>query len=815
MTTLLVALGVLAVLGALAYHRASLITWTVAVGLLLAGYGFATDTTPTFGWFLFVVLALALNFRPLRRRLVSDRLLGWFRSVLPPMSDTERIAIEAGTVWWDKELFSGRPDWQKLVDYAKPELSPEEQAFIDGPVEELCKMLDDWKITAELNDLPKEAWDHIKKHRFFGMIVPKEYGGLEFSALANSTVVMKLSTKSGSAGVTVMVPNSLGPAELLVHYGTQAQRDHYLPKLARGEEIPCFALTSPWAGSDAGAIPDTAIVCKGTWKGKEVVGLRVSWDKRYITLAPVATVLGLAVRAYDPDRLLGDRHDLGITCLLLPTDTPGVEIGARHAPLNAAFMNGTTRGKDVFVPMDYVIGGQPMLGKGWMMLMNCLSAGRAISLPALGTGAGKLAARMTGAYARVRKQFRTPIGKFEGVEEALARIAAHTYRMDAARMLTAAAIDQGEKPSVLSAILKYHCTEGYRRTINDAMDIHGGRGVIMGPSNYLARPYQAIPVSITVEGANILTRSMIIFGQGAIRCHPFLLAEMEAAADKDAERGAIEFDRALFAHVGFTISNAVRALWMGLTGARFVSVPESGHPAEQYYRQFTRMSAAFAFVADVGLLLLGGEMKRKEKLSARYGDILSHLYMGSAMLKRWEDTGRPGDDAPLLEWACQESLAIIQERMEEILRNFPSSLLGSILKRMVLPYGRSYRMPSDRLGHAAASVLLAPGEARDRLTRGAYVSRDPQDICGRMEHALELTLRMEPIEAKIYKELKLRITPNNFDEVIAKALAAHVIEESQARLLREAQAAIFKAISVDEFEPAAGAAASMPRAINQ
>lgn len=807
MTTLLMTFAVLAVLGLLAYRGAPLIVWTVVIGLMIGAWQTWTGVTPSFAWFLFVVFGVLLKFTPLRRRLISDHLLVWFRKVLPPMSDTERTALEAGTVWWDKQLFTGRPDWRQLVDYPKPELSAEEQAFIDGPTEELCKLLDDWQITHELYDLPPAAWEHIKKHRFFGMIIPKEYGGLGFSALAHSTVVMKLSTRSGSAGVTVMVPNSLGPGELLLHYGTTAQKDHYLPRLARGEEIPCFALTSPWAGSDAGAIPDTAVVCKGTWQGQQVVGLRVTWDKRYITLAPVATVLGLAVRALDPDGLLGGQRDLGITCLLLPTSTPGVEIGARHNPLNAAFMNGTTRGKDVFVPLDYVIGGQPMLGKGWMMLMNCLSAGRAISLPALGTGAGKLTSRMTGAYARVRKQFRIPIGRMEGVEEAMARIAGYTYRMEAMRMLTACAIDQGEKPSVLSAILKYHCTEGMRRTINDAMDVHGGRGVIMGPMNYLARPYQAIPISITVEGANILTRSMIIFGQGAIRCHPWLLKEMEAASDADQEAGAIAFDKSLFAHVGFTISNAVRALWLGLTGARFTRVPDSGELARYYYQQFSRMSAAFTFLADVGLLLLGGEMKRKEKLSARYGDILSHLYMGSAMLKRWEDSGRPTEDAPLLEWACDESLYEIQDAIEGILANFPSRTLAWLLRPVVLPLGRAYRYPSDRLGHAAASILMTPGEARDRLTRWAYSSRDPQDIYGCMEHALEMTLRMEPIEAKLQKSLRLRITPTNLEEVIAQGLAAQVIDEAQARTLREAQAAIFKAISVDEFPPAAAALA--------
>ncbi|HEY1991280.1 MAG TPA: acyl-CoA dehydrogenase, partial [Gammaproteobacteria bacterium] len=595
------------------------------------------------------VLAVLLNVRPLRRMLITEHLLGWFRKVLPPISETERIAIDAGNTWWDADLFTGRPDWKKLLATPAATLSDEEQAFLDGPVDEFCKSLDDWHITHDLQDLPPEAWDKIRQHRFFGMIIPKQYGGLGFSALAHSTVVMKIGTRSTSAAVTVMVPNSLGPGELLMHYGTEEQKSYYLPRLARAEDIPCFALTGPYVGSDAGALPDIGIVCKGTYKGKETLGFRVSWDKRYITLAPVATILGLAFKAYDPEHLLGEKEDLGITLALIPTDLPGVEIGTRHNPLNAAFMNGPTRGKDVFIPFDCLIGGTQYIGKGWMMLMNCLSVGRAISLPALGTGAGKHASRVTGAYARVRKQFRVPIGKFEGVEEALARIGGLTYRMDAARRLTAGALDRGEKPSVLSAILKYHCTEGMRQVLGDAMDVHGGRGVMMGPRNYLARGYQAVPVSITVEGANILTRSMIIFGQGAIRAHPYLLKEMEAASSEDHAKATVEFDKALFAHIGFTISNAARSLWLGLTSALFTPAPVTG-PTARYYRQLSRMSAAFTFTADVGLLMLGGEMKRKEKLSARYGDMLSHLYLASASLKQYEDQGRPEADLPLVEW---------------------------------------------------------------------------------------------------------------------------------------------------------------------
>src|SRR5579859_2750033 len=689
MSGLVFVLVVIAVLWALAYFAAPLWAWTAAIAAVIWVGGFMCHGQSAMAWIAFAVLAALLNVHPLRRMLITDHLLSWFRKVLPPISETERIAIDAGNTWWDADLFTGRPDWNKLLATPAANLSDEEQAFLDGPVEEFCQSLDDWHITHDLNNLPPAAWEQIRKHRFFGMIIPKQYGGLGFSALAHSTVVMKTSTRSTSAAVTVMVPNSLGPGELLMHYGTEEQKNHYLPRLARGEEIPCFALTGPYVGSDAGALPDTGIVCKGMYKGKETLGFRVNWDKRYITLAPIATLLGVAFKAYDPEHLLGGKEDLGITLALIPTNLPGVEIGRRHNPLNSAFMNGPTRGKDVFIPFDCLIGGTPYIGQGWRMLMNCLSAGRAISLPALSTGAGKHASRVAGAYARVRKQFRVPIGKFEGVEEALARIGGYTYRMDAARRLTVGALDRGEKPSVLSAILKYHCTEGMRQVLGDAMDVHGGRGVMMGPRNYLARGYQAVPVSITVEGANILTRSMIIFGQGAIRAHPYLLKEMEAASSENHTKAAVDFDRALFAHIGFTFSNAARSLFLGLTGAWFVPVPGDA-ATRRYYRQVSRMSAAFTFTADVGLLMLGGDMKRREKLSARYGDVLSHLYLASAVLKQYEDQGRPPADLPLVEWACRDSLYAMQQALEGILRNFPSRTMGWLMRCVVLPLGRPY-----------------------------------------------------------------------------------------------------------------------------
>jgi len=782
----------------LAYHRAPLWLWTAVTAVLLYLLQLDLGSAPAAGWLIFVPLALVLNLRPLRRALISRSVMAWFKRVLPPLSSTEREALEAGTVWWDGELFTGAPDWQRMLEFPSPKLTEAEQAFVDGPVQQFCEMLDEWRITAELNDLPKEAWDFIAEHRFFGMIIPEEYGGLGFSAIAQSQIVMKIATRSTTAAVTVMVPNSLGPGELLLKYGTDAQKDRYLTKLARAEEIPCFALTSPYAGSDAGAIPDRGIVCKGEFEGREVIGFRVSWDKRYITLGPVATVLGLAFKAYDPDGLLGERESLGVTCALIPTATPGVEIGARHYPLNSAFLNGPTRGRDVFIPMDWIIGGEERIGDGWRMLMNCLSAGRGISLPALGTGSGKHASRMTGAYARVRKQFRIPIGQFEGIEEPLARIGGYAYRMDAARRMTAGAIDMGEKPSVISAILKYHLTEGMRQVIDDAMDVHGGRGILMGPMNYLARAYQSVPVSITVEGANILTRSMIIFGQGAIRCHPYLLKEMLAASSENVDRAVVEFDAALFSHIGFTISNKVRAFVMGITGGHLVQVPAAGLSG-RYMKQLTRMSAAFTFIADTTLLLLGGELKRREKLSGRLGDVLSHLYMGSAVIKHFEDQGRQGGDEPLAEWALDDSLYQIQEALLGVLANYPIRGLGWMLRLVVFPFGRSYAPASDALGHRVAKLLLKPGAVRDRLIDGSYHSEDPEDPVGLMECAMAATIASEPIEAKILKAVKRRVQPYDVEVPVRDALAAGAINEKEAAQVIEAMRLIDRAIAVDEF----------------
>jgi len=787
----------LIVFGVLAYRRSTLPVWTGAAAILLLAVQLTGNGLAPVPWIVLALIAVLLNLKPLRRALLSKPLLGWFKSVLPPMSATEKDAIDAGTVWWDAELFSGRPNWTTLLRTPRSELSAEERAFIDGPVDELCRMIDDWKINNELNDLPPEIWAFLAKHRFFGMIIPKEYGGLDFSARGQSEVVVKIASRSGAVAVTVMVPNSLGPGELLMHYGTAEQKQHFLPRLARGEEIPAFALTGPWAGSDAGSMPDAGVVCKGEYKGKEVLGFRVNWQKRYITLGPVATILGLAFKAQDPDGLLGGKKELGITCALIPTGTPGVEIGLRHNP-GGAFMNGPNSGKDVFVPMDWVIGGQAQVGNGWKMLMDCLSVGRAISLPALGTAGGKAAARMSGAYARVRRQFKIPIGRFEGIEEPLARIAGVTYRMDAARVLTATALDLGGKPSVLSAILKYNNTEGMRQAINDAMDIHAGRAVCLGPSNYLAQTYQTVPVAITVEGANILTRSMIIFGQGAIRCHPYVLKEMLAAADEDAVAGLKAFDDAFFAHVGFTISNLVRSFVLAITGARFAAAPDLG-PTAVYARRLTRMSASFALLADVAMLTLGGDLKRREKISGRFADILSHLYLASAVLKRFEDDGRPAADLPIVRWALEDSLAIIEERLDGILRNFPTPGVGMVLRPFVLPLGRHFKGASDSLGHQVAKLLISPSETRDRLTAGLFMDVTADDPMGLMELAMQKVIAAEPVEQKLAQGLRASVNPVNMESVLKKGVADGVINELEAETVREAMAITAVAIAVDDF----------------
>ncbi len=769
-------------------------------GILLLGSlsGFLSGFFGVLLALVFIGLAVIFNVRSVRHRFVSLPLLKYVKAVLPPMSETERAAIDAGTVWWEADLFRGSPDWDKLKNYPEATLTAEEQTYIDGPVEELCAMMDDWEITFELNDLPPRVWQFIKEGRFLGMVIPREYGGLGFSAMAHSEVVTKLATRSVTGAVSVMVPNSLGPAELLLHYGTDEQKNHYLPRLAVGKEIPCFALTGPSAGSDAGAMPDYGIVCKGQHEGQEVLGMRVTWDKRYITLGPVATLLGLAFKAYDPDHLLGDVEELGITCALIPTGTEGVNIGRRHFPLNQAFMNGPNSGKDVFIPMEWVIGGQPMVGQGWRMLMESLSVGRGISLPSNGVASGKSTSRFVGAYARVRKQFNLPIGKFEGIEEALGRIAGLTYTMDAGRRLTCAALDQGEKPSVVSAILKYYNTENMRTVVNDGMDIIGGKGICMGPNNFLGRPYQAIPVGITVEGANILTRSLIIFGQGAIRCHPWLMDEITAASLPDRQEALESFDEALMGHIGYAIQNGARSLFHGLTKGAFASAPIYGSNAK-YYRRLSRMSAAYSFLADFAMLFLGGGLKRKEMLSGRFADGLMHMYMASAVLKRFEDSGRPEADQPLLEWSVRYSLFQTQVALDQILRNFPNTPIGLLLRGIVFPLGRRYRTPNDKLTQACARILLSESDARNRLTEGVYLSDDPLDVTGSIEHALKMVVAAESAERKLKAAKRTQPYGMDYPTWLQQLTAEEVIDKTDEAALIKSAEATHRIVMVDDF----------------
>lgn len=791
----------------LAYRRLSLLAFTATFTALLLAYTLlGAQSAPAGVWkgLLWILLGglWLLNVRPLRKALITRPFMRAYRKLLPPMSQTEREALEAGTVWWDGELFTGAPRWRKLLDARPPALTSEEQAFLDGPCEELCRMVDDWEVTHVRGDLPPEVWAFLKTRGFFAMIIPKRYGGLEFSAYAHSCVLVKLGSRSALLAATTAVPNSLGPAELLVHYGTEEQKNHYLPRLACGEEVPCFALTGPRAGSDAASIPDTGVVCRGTWEGRDVLGVRLNFSKRYITLAPVATVIGLAFRLFDPEHLLGERTDLGITCALIPRGTPGIRIGRRHFPLNVPFQNGPIQGRDVFVPVDFIIGGPRMAGSGWRMLVEQLSVGRCISLPSNSTGAAKAASWATGAYARIRRQFNTPVGRFEGVEAVIARMVGITYIMDAARSVTAGAIDGGEKPSVPSAMLKYHITEMARQVGNDAMDVHGGKGICLGPRNYLGRGYQIIPVAITVEGANLLTRNLIIFGQGAVRCHPFVLREMQAARDPDRRRGVEAFDRALFGHVGFLISNAVRSLVMALTHARFTRAPVQG-PTARYYQHIVRFSASFAFIVDVSMLALGGYLKKKESLSARLGDVLSCMYLASMVLKHHENQGRPAEDLPVVEWACRHLLYHAQEQLHGFLRNFPLPVLAGVMRALVLPRGRAYSAPGDRLGRRIAELVTLPTATRRRLCAGIYTTLEPGNPLGLLQEALELSLRTEPLEKRLRVEgVKTgRVTALDLPGQIEQARAAGILDAEEAALLADYDRKVMELVHVDDFAP--------------
>lgn len=751
-------------------------------------------------WVILLVKSAILFVPPLRKALFMKPMLGYFRAVLPPMSDTEREALEAGTVWWEPELFSGRPNWQKLVDSEPASLSEEEQAFLDGPVEEICEEIDDWKINHELKDLPPEIWKKLGDYGFFGMIIPKKYGGLEFSAYGHSAVVTKIASRSNVAATHTMVPNSLGPGQLLMEYGTQEQRDHYLPRLAKGIDIPCFALTEPTAGSDAAGMLSEGVVCRQTVNGKETLGIRLNWNKRYITLAPVATVLGLAFKLYDPEKLLGDQDDLGITLALIPTETEGVEIGDRHMPGGAPFMNGPIKGKDVFITMDQIIGGQERAGQGWRMLMDCLSEGRGISLPSLSVAAGKFACMHTGAYSRVRSQFNVSIGDFEGVQEALARIAGNTYLMDAVCRVTAATVDMGEKPSVASAIAKYHLTERMRDVTDAAMDVHGGSAICMGPRNYIGRAYQSLPVAITVEGANILTRSLIIFGQGSVRSHPWILKSMEAAADTDESRALANFDHAISNHATMFVSNLSKSILAGLAEPLFADgLP--GSPASLHYRKLSHMSASFGLIADVMMLRFGGDLKRLEYYSCLLGDLLSYLYIGSSVLKHYHSRGETHEDLPLLDWAMDECYRCFHRAMTDILDNRPIGMLTGALKLAIYPLGVPAHSRNRDIERAAAKVITRNSHLRNSLLTGIFVPTDSKDPVARMEQAFHTVLRAEEAEKKFksaVRELDLDLI--DFDQCLKQVVDKGLLNASEAELVNEAHVARMDAIQVDSFD---------------
>lgn len=730
--------------------------------------------------------------RRFRRNYLSKWVFKQLRAALPSLSDTEREALEAGNVWWDAELFTGNPDWSKLRATPRPQLNDAEQAFMDGPVEQLCKMIDDWKVNWEEGDLSREVWDFLREKKFFGMIIPKAYGGLEFSALAHSEIVRKLSTRSTVAAVTAMVPNSLGPGELLMQFGTREQKDYWLPRLAVGQEIPCFGLTSEDAGSDASAMQDSGVICRGEFNGEQVLGIKLNWHKRYITLGPVATVLGLAFKCYDPDHLIGEEEELGITAALVPTDLPGVRIGERHLPAMQMFQNGPNWGKDVFIPVSYVIGGQDNIGRGWAMLMSALAAGRGISLPALSAAGAALSARTTGSYARVREQFGLPVSKFEGVQIRLAQLIGRAYRLDAARRLTCAGLDEGYKPSVVSAIMKSNCTYALRDSVNDAMDVHAGKAVIDGPLNYIGNMNRSVPVAITVEGANIMTRHLIIYGQGAIRCHPYLLDEMLALENEDEEQALTDFDAIFWKHFWHTFKTAGRAWLRSWSFAWFSPAPDVPE-LKKYYKKLNRYAAALALVSDIALVSLGGALKRKEMLSARLGDVLSELYMLSSVLKRWEDEGKHAEDLPVVDYCMQTGLHFLEARLTEFFQNFPNTGLSLLMRFLTMPFGKTQRAPSDQLIQECAELLSEPSGTRDRMSVGLFLGIENVDTdgIGLLETAYALVIESAAAKKKM-RNAKIDST--------AQAVKEKVISKTEAKLIDKTELAVDAVIAVDHFD---------------
>jgi acyl-CoA dehydrogenase len=804
----LIALGLIA-FGFLAMRRAPLWQWAVAAAVIGILSRVSVDNglwlyTDVLGWVLALLPAIVLGLFAIpqvRRAVLTGPAYGLVKSILPRVSRTEQEALDAGTVGWDAELFSGRPDWSKLLGVRPATLTAEEQAFIDGPVEEVCAMLDDWDIRHNRADLSPEVWQFLKDNGFLGMLISKEHGGLGFSAQAQSQVVSKIASRSVSAGITVMVPNSLGPGELLEKYGTSEQKEKYLERLAKGLEVPCFALTGPHAGSDAAGMRDVGVVTYEMYNGKKTLGVKLSWDKRYITLAPVATLLGLAFNLHDPEHLIGDVEDIGITLALVPADFKGVEIGRRHYPARSAFMNGPTRGRGVFIPMDFLIGGVEYAGQGWRMLMECLATGRAISLPAIGTISIKYALRVTTAYARVRRQFGIPVGIMEGVADPLSRMVRNAYMYEAARGITAAMVDEGQKPSVLSALLKYRTTDAMRDTVNDAMDIHGGRAVQDGPSNYLFAAYATTPVAITVEGANILTRTLITFAQGALRAHPYLYREIEAVQDKDKARGIAAFDAAFSGHISFILRNMAGSFLHAISFGALASSPVN-HEMTRWYKQLARYAQSFALVGDWTVAFLGGDLKRKQRLSGRMADILSDLYLLSATLKRYEDDGRIPEDRPVVDAVARDCIFRIEQSFAAVFANFPNFWLRNLMRVLVFPLGRHAKPASDRETYRFVRTVLRPGALRDRLTRGVYVSMDPKDVTGVLEDAFIKVTKAEDVEAKFVKAIKKHQLERRLDrDAITDAVDSGILTEAEAAILRLADQATDRAIRVDDFDP--------------
>ena len=788
----------------LAFFRSCIWVWLLAAIVRLAGVAIAGSISGDALTASVMVLGaqiLLFGVPFIRRLLLSSIILKIFRKILPQVSQTEQEALDAGTVGWDAELFSGRPDWSKLNAIRPLTLTAEEQAFLDGPTNVVCSMIDDWDTRNNRADLSPEVWQYLKDHGFLGMLIAKAHGGLGFGAQAQSMIVSKIASRSVAAGITVMVPNSLGPGELLEKYGTHEQKEKYLGRLAKGLDVPCFALTGVHSGSDAGGMRDIGIVSKGMYQGKEVLGVKLSFDKRYITLAPIATLVGLAFILKDPDNHLGRGDNIGITLALVPHDHPGVEIGRRHFPARQAFMNGPVRGKDVFVPMEFLIGGIDYAGQGWRMLMECLSTGRAISLPAIGTTSIKQALRVTSAYARVRRQFGIPVGIMEGVAEPLGEMVKRAYTYEASRRLTASMVDEGQRPAVISALLKYRTTEAMRDSVDESFDIHGGRAIQDGPGNYLFGGYMATPVAITVEGANILTRSLITFAQGALRAHPYLYAEIEAAQDKDRTRGIAAFDKAFCGHISFILRNMAGSFLHAITFGALASSPVD-HEMSRWYRQLARYTQSFALVGDWTVAFLGGDLKRKQRLAGRMADILSDLYLLSATLKRYEDEGRIPEDRPVVDAAAKDLIFSIEQSFAKVFANFPNFWLRNLMRVLVFPLGRHARAASDRETYRLVRSVLRPGPLRDRLTIGTYVSMDPKDVTGVLEDAFIKVTKAEDVEAKFVKALKKRLIERRLDrDAITDAVDAGILTEAEAATLRLADQATDRAIRVDDFDP--------------